>query len=412
MKRPLAVLLIACLVTSCRSSQPTTNPFLRTTVPPPASPGVVVTPGQPYAAGISPPMVTSPAPPVVTTPPVVTQPVPVAPAPAPAPLTPPPSVAPQGDQFQPPGGSYLFHQSSNQPQSNPAQLDPVRLNPTPSNSTPLYPVQQATHLAANTPTSGPVTQVAFAAPAVAAPQTTTQPGMVINPYVQPAAAATLAPATLATVPTGRGDPPEAKASLAVGGAQPPNTIRILGPSQTLPQPIAIPAAPATSSSANTPVIKMTVGGHQSSLVTTVPGATAPGAKAPAAANLSIGATTAAQNSAQFVAPAAAGSGVVQTAFQPAAGGAKSDYAHSPDYSMLRGKLEYSQSLRQWKLRYIPIDGRTDDFGGSVVLDDSPALAAFKPGEFVALRGLLSGGGAKASGYAPRYLITAIERTSR
>ena len=73
----------------------------------------------------------------------------------------------------------------------------------------------------------------------------------------------------------------------------------------------------------------------------------------------------------------------------AAAAESADYAFAPDYAWLRGRLEYSQSLAQWKLRYIPIDGKTDQFGGSVVLPNSPALEAFKPGDRVAVRGSLA-----------------------
>ena len=68
--------------------------------------GMMVMPGEPSPAAA--------APPVVTTPPAVSPPVPVTPVPAqPAPLIspPPPLGPPQGDKFNPPGGSYLYHQS-------------------------------------------------------------------------------------------------------------------------------------------------------------------------------------------------------------------------------------------------------------------------------------------------------------
>src|SRR5258707_542169 len=53
MKRPWAVIFTAAVLVGCRSSQPATNPFLRTTVPPPATgQGVVVSPGVPYSPGI------------------------------------------------------------------------------------------------------------------------------------------------------------------------------------------------------------------------------------------------------------------------------------------------------------------------------------------------------------------------
>jgi hypothetical protein len=99
---------------------------------------------------------------------------------------------------------------------------------------------------------------------------------------------------------------------------------------------------------------------------------------------------------------------VQAAFQPA-GSAASDYAHTADYATLRGRLEHSISTRQWKLRYIPIDGQTDSFGGSVVLADNPALAQFQAGDLVEAQGALTG---NTSGFAPHYQLRSIQRVAR
>ncbi len=100
--------------------------------------------------------------------------------------------------------------------------------------------------------------------------------------------------------------------------------------------------------------------------------------------------------------------VTQNAFQDVA---TSDYAHSLDYGTLRGRLEYSQSSRQWKLRYIPINGQTDAYGGSVVLSDMPSLKSYAPGDMVAVNGSLAAG-SESTGFSPRYEIHAIEPLSR
>src|SRR5436190_21558072 len=98
MKRPCAALLIAALFLGCRSSQPATNPFLRTTVAPPATgQGAVVVPSDPYyqPQGVAPPGTM--APPALTTPMVPS---------APPPVVAPPVVAPpSGNRYDPPGGS-------------------------------------------------------------------------------------------------------------------------------------------------------------------------------------------------------------------------------------------------------------------------------------------------------------------
>ena len=108
MKRSWAVLLAAAALLGCRNSQPSTNPFLRTTVPPPGTgDGAVVVPAQPYYPGAT------PGPPPTTAAPVVV---------GPAPITqpPPPVVAPPRDlKTAPPGGSYQYHQSSTGGRNNP-----------------------------------------------------------------------------------------------------------------------------------------------------------------------------------------------------------------------------------------------------------------------------------------------------
>ena len=92
--------------------------------------------------------------------------------------------------------------------------------------------------------------------------------------------------------------------------------------------------------------------------------------------------------------------------------ATTDYAYAADYGTLRGQLEYSQSLRQWKLRYIPIDGPTDAYGGSVVLSAIAGMKSYRPGDMVVVHGSLFGGSAGFSGISPRYELESIEPLSR
>ena len=77
---------------------------------------------------------------------------------------------------------------------------------------------------------------------------------------------------------------------------------------------------------------------------------------------------------------------------PSAGKGPTDqgatYGFDGNYAWLHGQLEYSAATKVWKLRYVPIDGPTDRFGGSVVLADSDLLAGHKAGEFVAVKGQL------------------------
>lgn len=84
------------------------------------------------------------------------------------------------------------------------------------------------------------------------------------------------------------------------------------------------------------------------------------------------------------------------------------YAHDSQYRWLRGKLEHSQIEGCWKLRYIPVDGATDEFGGSVVLADAKALAGCERGDFVEVRGKPSSGRPK-EGFAPTYEVAELKR---
>ena len=111
MKRPWAVILTATASVGCRSTQPATNPFLQTTVPPPATGAPVVVPGEQFSPGVV------PAPAVAPVPQVITPAVPVAP---------PPVVAPPKGKFDPPGGSFQYNQSSLE-RSQSGMANPVML---------------------------------------------------------------------------------------------------------------------------------------------------------------------------------------------------------------------------------------------------------------------------------------------
>lgn len=95
------------------------------------------------------------------------------------------------------------------------------------------------------------------------------------------------------------------------------------------------------------------------------------------------------------------------------------YGHDPQYRWLKGKLEYSQSSGRWKLRYIPVDGTTDDYGGSVELPDANRLGGLQPGDLVTVEGRVTGNAATSShangksvgtgSFAPSYAIDRIAK---
>ncbi len=463
MKRTWAVILSAALLASCRTSQPTTNPFLRTTVPPPAtSPGLVVTPGTPYAQGISPPLVTTPAP-------VVTQPVPVTPVPV-APITAPP-IMPQGDKFNPPGGSYLFHQSSHE---TPAARTQSVSTPLAVSAKPGRIVVQACYAP---PEDRPETVMSpdgfIENPFVVKrrkienPQAVSRDGYIENPYVKPKGKVPAPPPVARSNPTTKtlprdqvplvrtqplkkpapsptttpvvrakssaeraqpaarltfGEPPNKLPQLpdrmSVSSAGQGNLLRIVGESlpgsagstvvsAQAPAPVAMPAfraaqSPAVAAGDGT-VLRITAGALRSTVRSSNDLSPPPVAV--------VAPQTGSESTATFVTPDAT-QPVVQAAFPPVPSRQTKRYAHSVDYRTLRGRLEYSPDQREWKLRYLPSDGQTDSFGGSVLLTASSALKPFQPGDFVVVEGSLADDTTTPAGDAPRYTATRIDRLAR
>jgi len=84
------------------------------------------------------------------------------------------------------------------------------------------------------------------------------------------------------------------------------------------------------------------------------------------------------------------------------------YGYDPAYRWLKGRLEYSPTIRRWKLRYIPITGRTDQYGGSVMLEDSPALADVRPGDAAMIQGQIVGD-SEPGGFAPLYRADRVSK---
>jgi hypothetical protein len=95
---------------------------------------------------------------------------------------------------------------------------------------------------------------------------------------------------------------------------------------------------------------------------------------------------------------------------PGPSGGSRQFGYDPEYRSLQGRLEFSESESRWKLRYIPIDGQTDKYGGSVVLSDSPQLDGFEPGDFVTVEGTVGKKDPRSRGFAPNYQLDRILRT--
>jgi hypothetical protein len=108
------------------------------------------------------------------------------------------------------------------------------------------------------------------------------------------------------------------------------------------------------------------------------------------------------------------SNAATSAAAPAAAAATSQsdtagYGYDPQYRWLKGKLEYSQSTRSWRLRYIPPDGNTDNYGGSVVLANNAQLSGLQAGDAVYAQGSMGAGSASQASFAPQYNLQQIQK---
>jgi len=85
------------------------------------------------------------------------------------------------------------------------------------------------------------------------------------------------------------------------------------------------------------------------------------------------------------------------------------FGHADDYSWLRGRLEYSQIDRCWKLRYLPCDrATTDRYGGSVVLPDATKLAGCERGDFLEMTGRVGKKDPRTGGFSPIYYVGQLQ----
>lgn len=456
MNRWLGLLgLIASGLAGCQVNRSPSDPFMRTTVPPPATGqavpppadayytpapaagGVTVTPGAPSAPPtfVAPPPSAAPlspsAPPATPAGPPAYYNAPPATAPPPAAMPPagaPPAGTPPANRYQPPGG-FSVPLGSSSPQSGSQDVQLASAN---------MPTTAAENAAASSSTFGAPVSARFVTPADGASDAPAQTASTANgvngtfttaqdqgavaqvSYNEPVAgdAAAAEPGAAQTASTAPEviDPAVVGTPIAVPATAAAATLRIVGSategvaSGDIPSsPQAAPAEPATTNdgqpvrlAVNQPVPEITdlpqsnasappksYGPPRSRLVFNSPGtAASPAASLPPSA------------------PAAgAGEAVAHSVQRPAA--ASQSYGIAGDYETLHGRLEYSQSSRQWKLRYIPIDGQTDQYGGSVVLSDSPALASLHAGDFVIASGRVASQSAPRSGYSPQYELDQI-----
>jgi len=423
MKRIVGLMIVAALCAGCRSSQPVYDPFLgSTTVPPPGT--ATPPPGQPYygspagAPVMAPPPATAP-PPGATTAPVLPRggvPLNFAPAPAggmsssftpnvspmqmqpgatpnlqPTPAGMPPgygampmaSVAPAGvrPSYPPPGGSYPnYPQAAMAPQYGVPTLAQPGAQPTlaqPASNTGAVPAggvipatrwapagQSSSNSSGPTTSSSPTSGNNVVAASTAAPAAqSSSPIRIVSPSGSMAQPPT-------TGPTTAGSSPTLNQSLA---AAPPTSFvsPAMASNARIPEISELPPAtgylPATFTSGNS----QTTG--------------------------SMIPTTAKPN------PVPASAAVPNSAIQ------LNSYGYDTQYRWLKGKLEYSQTTHTWRLRYIPPDGATDNYGGSVVLGDASKLNGLRPGDLVYAQGSPGAASGDQGSFAPLYNLAQIQK---
>lgn len=348
MLRVIGFLFVVGMIAGCRSQAPVYDPFLgSTTIAPPGT-------------------ATQPSLPPYYTP---------APGSAPTNMAPlGPSVTP-GQPMSAPGPSPTYNAPVPGPSGYPTSSFTPNVSTPVANPNPTNP----RYLPANaTPASSPHMPSGHGAPPVYQP-----PGSAPS---TPPANSPVAPA-MNWQPAGRtsATPPATQASFT-------------SPADGQPIRIAPPTGAAASPWTNSAAMSTTVPGgavssgtlnqnlHATSPPHLVPLSTVTGSTA-------SGATGA--RPASFTTPSAAA----------ATSGA---YGYDPQYRWLKGKLEYSQSSRQWRLRYIPAENATDAYGGSVILADAGKLSGFQEGQFVQVHGALGPTGADQHSYAPLYHVGQIQ----
>lgn len=343
-----AVLVAALLTAGCRTPAPTFDPFAgRTTVPPPGTGTIDPAAGQPYYQG--------------------------APPPGAAPTTTYPDTAPPGGYGYPQGSLDSTGAAALAGAEPRAAADGVvHLNESairvPGDNEPRR-IQLANAPNAIMPTTAAAAPLAMQsrAPVVLPRQASPSQPIPIQPQARPLA--------LGSTPAARVAPAMQYAVAPVQFAPNVSTVDPCAgaPARFAPQgPVEITQLPARTS-------------HVAAQTPTLAARADTGFRAPTS-------RTAVQTVSHET--------PVEADFQPPV----YRYGYESNYQWIKGELEYLRSTRTWKLRYIPIDGDTDEYGGSVEIANADLLAGYQPGDHVTLHGRITREPDDAGSFAPLYTI--------
>jgi hypothetical protein len=397
MSRLWCALIVVAVCAGCRNAPPVADPFLgQQTITPPSTavlaPAASVAPPY-YGATTSPPTSATIVSPPITTPTPTAPPVTPAPPPTTAPYqyNMPPGYRPGPTGFSgvtpnvsTPGGALVQSASGAQPlvAAAPAGNRPA-YGPPGGLAFPQAPAAQA----AQQPT------LAQTPPGLLAPTSTAGARDIRSTTGTPTAAAATGwqaadnSRSEAVDSASASDSSEARISPNSGGA-----IRIVEPMRSV-QPASAAAAPARAPTEFRP-------GNTSTRTPVSGGLSQTTASAPIRDLTDLPPV---QTASFNAAPA------VASATVPASS-SSSNYGYDAQYSWVRGKLEYSQSARTWRLRYIPPDAASDNYGGSVILADATnRLASFQHGEFVVAYGTIGQSNIDKGSFAAMYNVSQIQR---
>lgn len=87
----------------------------------------------------------------------------------------------------------------------------------------------------------------------------------------------------------------------------------------------------------------------------------------------------------------------------------SHFGFDTTYSWLRGQLQYYPQTGYWGLRYVPLQGTSDPYGGVVVINNSEVLEGVQPGEFLLIQGFLETADNGDGTFVPLYTVEGIQR---
>ncbi|MCC7084762.1 MAG: hypothetical protein IT427_07115 [Pirellulales bacterium] len=399
MSRIWCVLIVAAACAGCRNSPPVMDPFFGAqTVPPPgtAVPAPNAPPAPPYYSSAPTSTIGSP----LVTPPAGTQAPNAAPA-SPPPTSPPPPIpysVPPGFSPAPAGYGRMTPNVSSPGGSlaqSAANAQPLVAVP-PAANRPVYALPGGFSYPQATSTAAPPTLAHQNVPGLLNPRATAG-----ATDIRSAAPGT--PTAARQAGWQAADEKNASSSAAIAG----ESAAAVSPTSGSTVRIVEPAPAATASSAAMPNRSADQFRPGNTTTLTMPaGSVSNGTLNQSLAGEPIRdlADFPPVQTASFAVPAAGNAPVA------AAATTSNNYGYRSDYGWVKGKLEYTQSARTWRLRYIPPEAANDHYGGSVILSDpSNRLAGFQPGQFVVAYGTLDPAGRDTGSFAAMYNIQRIER---